>query len=123
MSDPRHMLGQAAEDAVAAWLDSHGWRVLGTRRRSAGGGEVDIVGIDPQAVLVAIEVRARRSARAGPAASSVDQARVRRIRRTLAAFAATTPVPHRGLRVDLVTVEPESGHPGRWRLSRIPGVE
>ena len=121
MGDPRHLLGLAAEDAVAAWLTAAGWRVIRRRARSAGGGEVDLVALDPGETLVAIEVRARRTGRSGPAATTVDARRVRRLGRTLAAVAAECGEPHRGLRVDLVSVEP-SGDPGRWWLTRLPGI-
>lgn len=120
MADPRHALGLAAETAVGAWLEACGWRILDRRLRSAGGGEVDLVAIDPDEMLVAVEVRARRSARTGAAAVSVDARRVGRLRRTLVARAAASGASHAGLRVDLVTVEPQGV--GAWRLERLPGV-
>lgn len=122
MGDPRHDLGIAAEEVVASWLTAAGWRMIARRTRSAGGGEVDLVALDPCRVLVAVEVRARRSARAGPAATSVDARRVARLGRTLAAVGATCGESHRGLRIDLVTVEPASQETGRWRLTRLPGI-
>ena len=122
MGDPRHDLGLAAEEAVATWLTGAGWRVIARRVRSAGGGEVDIVALDSDRVLVAIEVRARRTSRAGPAATSVDFRRVARLGRTLAAVGAACGESHRGLRIDLVTVEPDLGGMGRWRLTRLPGI-
>jgi putative endonuclease len=122
MGDPRHLLGLAAEDAVARWLEGCGWRVFARRCRSPDGGEVDLVALDPGSVLVAIEVRARRSSRAGAAALSVDGRRVTRLRRTLASIGAASGTPHRALRVDLVTAEPVDGASGAWRLVRIPGV-
>ena len=122
MADPRHRLGLDAEEAVAAWLSGAGWRVLACRQRSDEGGEVDLVAVDPSGVLVAIEVRARRSRRAGSALESVEARRVERLRRTLATFARASSVPRRGLRVDLVAAEPDSKRPGLWRLRRIPGI-
>ena len=122
MADPRHALGRAAEDAVAAWLTRNGWRVLARRRRSRFGGEVDIVAVDPDRRLVGVEVRARRSRRAGAAIESVDAERVGRIARTVAAMAAASLEPHTGLRVDLVTVEPAADGSGRWRLARAAGI-
>jgi putative endonuclease len=122
MADPRHTLGQSAEDAVARWLERRGWRVLARRQRSAAGGEVDLIALDPGGVLVAIEVRARRSQRAGAAWASVDRRRVRRLERTLVSVAAGSGTPHRGLRVDLVTVEPVAGSPDRWVARRLPGI-
>jgi putative endonuclease len=121
MGDPRHDLGLSAEEAVARWLTGAGWRVVERRARSPAGGEVDIVAIDPEGTLVAIEVRARRTKRAGEAALSVDSRRVTRLERTLAAIATDGRLGHRALRVDLVTVEP-AGQAGRWRLVRVPGI-
>ena len=121
MGDPRHELGLAAEAAVAGWLADAGWRVVERRARSPSGGEVDIVAIDPERSLVAVEVRARRTRRAGEAALTVDRRRVTRLRRTLATIAVDGRHGHRSLRVDLVTVEP-AGQPGRWRLVRVPGI-
>jgi putative endonuclease len=122
MGDPRHQLGLAAEAAVAAWLTDAGWRIVERRARSPTGGEVDLVAIDPDRTLVAIEVRARRSRRTGAAAATVDARRVARLSRTLGAIAASRRHPHRALRVDLVTVEP-SEERGRWRLARVPGID
>ena len=107
---------------MADWLTGRGWQVVGRRLRSSAGGEVDLVARDPTGVLVAIEVRARRSARAGAAATSVDARRLGRLRRTLAAVAADDQQRHTGLRVDLVTVEPVTGQPRRWRLRQLPGI-
>ena len=121
MGDPRHDLGIVAEAAVAAWLEESGWRVLGRRVRSAGGGEVDLVALDPEATLVGIEVRARRTARAGTGSESIDGRRTARIGRTLVAFAAEGGFRHRGLRIDLVSAMPVAVGT-RWRLRRIPDI-
>lgn len=122
MGDPRHDLGLAAEDAVAGWLTAGGWTIRSRRERRPEGGEVDLVAVDPGGALVAIEVRARRSTRAGSAAHSVDVARVGRIGRTLAAHARASGRGWPELRVDLVTVEPMPGR-ARWRLRRVPGID
>jgi putative endonuclease len=119
--NPRHALGLAAEDAAATWLEREGWSLLARRLRTAGGGEVDLVMRDPGGILVAIEVRARRTERAGRADGSVDARRIGRIRRTLVAHAAASRTRHGGLRVDLVTLEPDDVR-GRWRMRRLPGV-
>jgi putative endonuclease len=123
MADPRHALGLAAEAAVAAWLERAGWTLVARRARSTAGGEVDLVAVDRDGFLVAVEVRARRTARTGAAATTVERRRVERLRRTLASFAAFSRTPHRGLRVDLVTAEPIPESPRAWRLTRIPGID
>lgn len=123
MGDPRHALGIVAEQAVGAWLEASGWQLLDRRVRACGGGEVDLVALDPDGVLVGVEVRARRTARTGIGTESITAERVRRTGRTVAAFAAASRVDHHGLRVDLVSVMPEPGRAGgRWRLRRIPGI-
>jgi putative endonuclease len=122
VTDPRHALGLAAEEATARWLAGAGWTIVGRRMRAGGGGEVDIVGVDPSRTLVAIEVRARSSVRAGAPSASVDARRVGRLARTLVAVAAGARIRHTGLRVDLVTAEPEPGSAGRWRLRRLAGI-
>jgi putative endonuclease len=122
MGDPRHDLGIAAESAVATWLEGSGWRVLSRRRRSATGGEVDLLALDPDGVLVAIEVRARRTGRAGTGTETIDPRRTGRIGRTLAAFAAAGGVSHSGLRIDLVIAAPMPASDARWRLRRVPDV-
>lgn len=122
MADPRHRLGLAAEAAVERWLTASGWRIVARRCRPRGGGELDLVAIDPDGVLVGIEVRARRSVRRGSAAASVGPTRIDRLRRSLGLLAPELGLAHRGLRVDLVTVEPVDDAPGRWRLARLPTV-
>ena len=123
MGDPRHTLGVVAEQAVGAWLEASGWRLLGRRVRAADGGEVDIVALDPDGVLVGVEVRARRTARTGNGTESISPERVRRGGRTVAAFASAARVAHRGLRLDLVSVMPEPGRiAGQWRLRRVPNI-
>jgi Holliday junction resolvase-like predicted endonuclease len=122
MANPRHLLGLAAEDAVARWLTDAGWTIVERRIRAGGGGEADIVGLDRSRVLVAVEVRARSTRRTGHAAESVDPARVARLGRTLTAVAARERLGSASLRIDLVTAEPEPGEIGRWRLRRIAGI-
>jgi len=122
MSDPRHALGLAVEAAVADWLARAGWTIVARRARSAGGGEVDIVAIDPKRILVAVEVRARRHHRAGSAEESVDHRRIARMRRTLTTIAPVAPA-HAGLRIDLVTAGPIHGDGARWQLRRTAGID
>lgn len=122
MGNPRHLLGLAAEDAVARWLTDAGWTIVGRRIRAGGGGEADIVALDRSRVLVAIEVRARSTVRTGRAAETVDPPRVARLGRTLAAVAMRERLGAASLRIDLVTAEPEPGEIGRWRLRRVGGI-
>ena len=120
MADPRHELGRAAEDAVAEWLAAHDWRILANRYRSPEG-EVDLVALDPGRCLVGVEVRLRRTARAGDPFASVRPRHLRRVSADLATFARGAAIPHVGLRVDLVAVVP-GPRPRTWRLTRLPAI-
>jgi Holliday junction resolvase-like predicted endonuclease len=83
---------------------------------------VDLIALDPSLTLVAVEVRARRSDRTGAASTTLDRRRVRRLESTLVAYAAACGTRHRGLRVDLVTVEPLAGSEDGWRVRRLPAI-
>jgi putative endonuclease len=123
MSDPRHDLGRAAEGLVGRWLTDAGWSILARRWRARGCGELDLVCRDPNGIVVGIEVRARRTARAGQAVESVDRRRVGRLRATLGAFLAASHIRAAGMRVDVVTVEPADAVAGTWRVVRCPMVD
>jgi putative endonuclease len=123
MGDPRHDLGGRGESAVAAWLTHSGWRVL-ARRWRAPEGELDIVALDPAGALVAVEVRARRTARTGGAADSVDARHLHRLRAALGRYAAQATDGHTALRIDLVTLTPVEEEAGsRWRATRLEAID
>ena len=72
--------------------------------------------------LVGVEVKLRRTPRAGSATESVNRDRLGRMRATLALFAAEYDQAFVvELRLDLVTVTPADG--GQWRLARHPRVD
>lgn len=121
MPNPRHELGRAAERAVAAWLTAHGWGILAARHRSSEG-EIDLVALDPDRCLVAVEVRLRSTGRAGDAVASMRPRHLRRVSAALVAFSRGAGIPHDGLRVDLVAVVP-GPRPRTWRLTRVPAVD
>jgi putative endonuclease len=118
MADPRHQLGARAEEATAAWLTRSGWRVLARRWRSSFG-ELDLVCLDPSGALVGVEVKLRRTSRAGRAVEAIDGRRLARLRRSLAAYAREQ-CSASVVRLDLVSVEPT---PGGWHLARVAGID
>lgn len=120
MTDTRHELGARAEAAVAEWLALQGWRILDRRWRTPAG-ELDLVCLDPRDVLVGVEVKLRRTGRAGTGAESLDRRRVGRLRATLAGYATLHAPPHSAIRVDLVTLS--SASDGRWRLLHLPDID
>ncbi|HEY8180284.1 MAG TPA: YraN family protein [Candidatus Limnocylindria bacterium] len=119
MAAPQQRLGRRAEEATAAWLGNRGWHVLERRWRSASG-EIDLVCLDPDGVLVGVEVKLRRTSRAGGPEESLDTRRVVRLRRTLADYAAQQRSAATALRIDLVSLTPAGG---AWRAVRWPGID
>ena len=121
MPDLRHALGERAETAVAAWLTSRGWTILARRWRCPEG-EIDLVALDPGGVLAAVEVKLRRTGRAGDPVESVDRRRIGRLRAALGRYRAEAPGRGAaGMRVDVVAVRPDGQ--GRWRLTRHAAVD
>lgn len=121
MPNPRHVLGERAERAAAEWLTTRGWTILARRWRCPEG-ELDLVALDPGRVVVAIEVKVRRTSRAGAPLESIDRRRLRRLRAALGHFVADTPAAAGdGIRVDLVAVHPDDG--GCWRLTHHPAID
>ena len=119
MAAPQQRLGRRAELATARWLMGRGWEVLAHRWRSPSG-EIDLVCRDPDGILVAVEVKLRRTGRAGLPEDAVDGRRIARLRTALAGYAMTHPAAAAGLRVDLVSVTPVGE---MWLLSRWPGID
>ena len=121
MMNPRHALGERAEVAAAAWLEMRGWTILARRWRCPDG-ELDLVARDPDRVLVGIEVKIRRTGRAGNPLESVDRQRLRRLRAALGRFRSEAArSAGAGLRVDLVALRPDGV--GHWRLSHHRGID
>ena len=121
MPDPRHALGERAEIAAAAWLEARDWTILARRWRCAHG-ELDLVAKDPDGVLVAIEVKLRRTGRAGDPLDSINRQRLGRLRAALGRFRSEAAEPvGSGVRVDLVTFRP--GEDGLWRVTHHRGID
>ena len=119
MTDPRHDLGLRAEAAAATWLTGRGWRVLARRWRSASG-EIDLVCLDETGTLVGVEVKLRRTGRAGSAVEALDRRRLARLRGALTDYARREWLGGADLRVDLVTATPADDG---WRLRRMAAVD
>jgi putative endonuclease len=73
--------GDAAEDAALLHLQQAGLRLLERNYRTPGrgGGEIDLIMRAPDATVVFVEVRQRKSASHGGAAASVSPVKQRRI--------------------------------------------
>src|SRR2546423_9746701 len=105
MTYARQRLGRLAEDAVAERLQADGWRILARNPRTRYG-ELDLIGLDRDA-LVFVEVKAGRSgASSGPtrpvfAVGPAKQRRIRTLARAWLAEQRFVP-PHRLIRFDAV---------------------
>lgn len=131
MRTAQQLTGDGAEALVADHLSAMGWRILGRQVR-LGRLEVDLVALDPAppAELVVVEVRARGRRDFGLPEETLDRAKRTALRRAVHALRDAsrlpdgTPLPHVGLRVDLVAVEPArvTGHLPRIRHHRSIAV-
>jgi len=121
VGDPRHDFGRRAERMVDRWLIDSGWRVL-ERRWRVREGELDLVCLDPVDCLVGVEVRARRTTRAGSPLESLRARHVARLRAALARYARENAPLHRGIRIDLVSVTPSAAGDA-WRVQRLPAID
>jgi putative endonuclease len=94
--------GRAGEDAAAALLEAHGYRIVARNVRLPGG-EIDIIARDGD-VVVFVEVKARASAAYGSAVGAVD-ARKRATLRAVASDWLQVAAPRAHARFDVVTFD------------------
>ena len=94
--------GRAAEDAAAALLEAHGYRVVARNVRLPGG-EIDIIARDGDTVVF-VEVKARASGSFGSAAGAVH-ARKRATLRAVASDWLQVAAPRANARFDVVTFD------------------
>ena len=94
--------GRAGEDAAAALLEAHGYRIVGRNVRLPGG-EIDIIARDGD-VVVFVEVKARANASYGSAVGAVD-ARKRATLRAVASDWLQVAAPRAHARFDVVTFD------------------
>jgi putative endonuclease len=106
-----------AEEVAREHLEARGWSLLAANAVTAGG-ELDLVMRDGRTV-VAVEVRQRSHARYGNAAESLRPAKLHRVRRALARWAAERRTGSAPLRVDAVLID---GPRGRFRLEHLRDV-
>jgi putative endonuclease len=102
--------GRAGEDAAAALLEAHGYRIVGRNVRLPGG-EIDIIARDGETVVF-VEVKARATGTFGSAAGAVDARKRAKLRATAADWLQIA-APRARARFDVVTFDR-----GRARLHR-----
>lgn len=102
MTESRAALGRLGEDLAAAHLRECGLRIL-DRNWRCGAGELDIVAMDGDAVVVC-EVKTRSTDAFGPAVAAVGPDKARRLRRLAALWLRERGVPGAPVRFDVIGV-------------------
>jgi putative endonuclease len=100
--DPRRSLANAGEDAVAAWYEDAGYRVVDRNWRCRDG-ELDVVVMRGD-TLVFCEVKTRASTRFGAPVEAVTASKQRRLRMLAARWLAEHDTRRRTLRFDVASV-------------------
>jgi putative endonuclease len=111
-------LGTEGEARAAAWLSARGYRIL-ARNVRAGGVEIDLIAARGP-LLAFVEVKARRSRRAGAPEEAVDFRKRVRLVRGAGAWLAAHPGPARRVRFDVIACEldPADG----WTIRHVEGA-
>jgi len=106
-TDSHLTLGRRGEDAAAALLAQRGYTVLARNwriRTPEVRGELDLLCLDDGA-LVVVEVKTRRSTRAGSALDAITPAKQAQVRRLALAFLRDSDLRVTSIRFDVVAVE------------------
>ncbi len=114
MPSPQQRHGAWAEKQAEVWLEAHGFTIL-DRHCTSRFGEIDILAQVGQEI-VAVEVKARRTKKFGPAVAAISKTKYDRLEKTLHDIVAKRNLTQRPIRIDLVTVEPAG-------IEHIPGLE
>ena len=108
-------LGHLGEDYACQWLRQRNWRILARNWRSRFG-ELDIIALDPEATLVFVEVKTRRTGRFGSPEQAVGPRKQTHLRRAavqwLISHDRDPNARHRGTRFDVISLSVKSD-PGR----------
>lgn len=103
MPSARQRFGTAAEDQAAEFLVEHGYTIL-DRHVTSRFGEIDIVAEDKE-ILVAVEVKARRSQTYGSAIESVTEYKIEKIAAALHEYLEEHGWQNRQFRIDVITID------------------
>lgn len=102
MTEDRKALGQRGEDAAAAYLERAGMTVIDRNWRCPAG-EVDIVALEEETVILC-EVKTRRTVAKGTPEDSITPAKRRKYLRLGQAYLQHAGNPDLAIRFDVVTV-------------------
>jgi putative endonuclease len=116
--DPRRHLGNAGEEAVAAWYEAAGYRVLDRNWRCRDG-ELDIV-VARGDTLAFCEVKTRASTKFGVPVEAVTGIKQRRLRMLATRWLAEHNTRRRALRFDVASVT--RGSDGQLTVEVLEGA-
>ena len=97
-------LGQWGENYAAEHVLAQGWAIC-ERNWYCRSGELDLVAVDPDGVLVAIEVKTRSQSYTGYAAEAITPEKFRRLRRTFATYLSTCTQWYPSIRIDVIAID------------------
>jgi putative endonuclease len=103
MTEPRHTVGRAGEEAAVQFLRQHGYRIL-ERNYRCRYGEIDLIARDGR-MLAFVEVKTRRSHKYGPAAEAVTVQKQRHLIKASQVYLLQQKKADEFCRFDVVTVE------------------
>lgn len=111
-------VGDYGERLAERYLAAQGMTLL-RRRWRCGEGEIDIIALDGEC-LVVCEVKTRRSLAAGTPLEAVTPAKLARLRRLAAAWLREEGGSYRDVRIDIVgVVVPPRGRPSMEHLRGV----
>lgn len=108
------------ENLAHSYLRGAGWLILDRNWRCRHG-EIDIVGLDGDTVVIC-EVRTRHGGRAGTPLESVTPAKLRRLRQLAALWVRDRGAQPRSIRIDVIGVQLRDNRQ-RPELTHVRGVE
>lgn len=114
MTDPRQVLGAAAEAFVAQWFEARGYEVL-ARNWLARGGELDVV-LRRADLVVFVEVRSVSRRWLASPTVSVTPRKQARVATAADQFLRTHRLDPGRIRFDVAGVMPDGG---QWRLELV----
>jgi putative endonuclease len=109
MTEPRHVVGKAGEEAAVQYLREHGYQIL-ERNYRCRFGEIDLIARDGR-VLAFVEVKTRRSQKYGPAAAAVTREKQRHLIKASQLYLIQKKKADELCRFDVVTVAMEAQLP------------
>ncbi len=98
-----YKLGKTGEDVACKYLQKEGYTIINRNFRSRFG-EIDIVALEENTILVFIEVKTRRTNTYGRPSDSVDYKKKSKLKKTIQFFNAVNNVKGMEQRFDIIEI-------------------